>query len=173
MGKINFSKLGLSRNMDFKSFTWNDQIIEIKQYLPTTEKFELISSVLSKCQDENNFVNEAKLQVCFNFEVIQKYTNITFSDKQKSDIFKTYDLLISSGFFKELQTYLPEEINTVYAWLTSIAAHFYEYRNSVYAILDSLNTDYNNLSMDINGLMNKIQDPESLSLLKNIVQKLG
>ena len=43
---INFTKLGLSKNNDIKTFTWNEQDIEVKQYLPIQEKLSLITKVL-------------------------------------------------------------------------------------------------------------------------------
>ena len=77
MSKISFTKLGLTKNQEVKQITWNDQTIEIKQYLSIQDKMNLISAVLNNCQDENNFINEGKLQLYFDLEVIFRYTNIT------------------------------------------------------------------------------------------------
>jgi hypothetical protein len=33
MAKVYFGKLDLNKNTDVKTFTWNEQVIEVKQYL--------------------------------------------------------------------------------------------------------------------------------------------
>lgn len=174
MSKISFTKLGLTKNQEVKQITWNDQTIEIKQYLSIQDKMNLISTVLNNCQDENNFINEGKLQLYFDLEVIFRYTNINFTDKQKEDVVKLYDLFNGSGLRKEIFDNIPEdEVSKCYGWLNTTAYHIYEYRNSIYGILDAMNTDYKNLELDADSLREKMADPESLTLLKNVLTKLG
>ena len=38
MAKVSFTKLGLKTNQEVKTIEWNEQIIEIKQYLPIEKK---------------------------------------------------------------------------------------------------------------------------------------
>ena len=48
MAKVAFTKLGLKLNKDnVKTITFNDQEIEIKQYLPVNDKLALISRVIN------------------------------------------------------------------------------------------------------------------------------
>ena len=174
MAKIAFSKLALTKNTEVATFTWNDQIVEVKQYLPIQEKLDLIASVLNQCQDDNNFINEGKMTLFMNLEVVFRYTNITFTEKQKEDPAKLYDLLAGSGFFDDVFTVLPQsEYKCIIMWLSKTADHIYAYRNSVYSILDALNTDYSNLELDAEALKEKIADPNSLTLLKDVLTKLG
>lgn len=174
MAKIAFSKLALTKNAEVATFTWNDQIVEVKQYLPIQEKLDLIASVLNQCQDDNNFINEGKMTLFMNLEVVFRYTNITFTEKQKEDPAKLYDLLAGSGFFDDVFTILPQsEYKCIVMWLSKTADHIYNYRNSIYGILDALNTDYSNLELDAEALKEKIADPNSLTLLKDVLTKLG
>lgn len=174
MAKISFTKLNLHKNDEVASFEWNDQTIEVKQYLPIQEKMDLISSVLNQCQDENNFINEAKLSLFMDLEMVFKYTNINFTEKQKEDPAKLYDLLAGSGLFDEIFHCVPEsEYKCIAIWLNKTAEHIYSYRNSIYGILDAMNTDYNNLELDAEALKQKIADPDSLELLKGVLTKLG
>lgn len=53
------------------------------------------------------------------------------------------------------------------------ARHLYEYRNSVYGLLDAISTDYSTLELDAEKIKEKIADPNSLELLKNVLTKLG
>lgn len=174
MAKIAFSKLALTKNTDVASFDWNGQTVEVKQYLPIQEKLDLIASVLNQCQDENNFINEAKIALFMDLEMVYRYTNINFTEKQKEDPAKLYDLLAGSGFFNDVFTVIPQsEYRSIATWLGKTAEHIYAYRNSIYGILDALNTDYSNLELDAESLKQKIADPESLTLLKDVLTKLG
>ena len=174
MAKASFAKLNLKQNTEVSSFAWGEQTIEVKQYLPIQEKLNLIAAVLNQCQDENNFINEGKMTLFMNLEIVYRYTNINFTDKQKEDPTKLYDLLAGSGLFDDIFAVLPQkEYKTIIMWLSSTAQHLYEYRNSIYGILDAINTDYNNLQLDAEGIKQTIADPENLSLLKNVLTKLG
>lgn len=174
MSKISFTKLALAKNTSVASFEWNGQIVEVKQYLPIQEKMELIAAVLNQCQDENNFINEAKMSLFMNLEIVYKYTNINFTEKQKEDPAKLYDLLAGSGLFDEIFTVLPQrEYKSIVMWLSKTAEHIYEYRNSIYGILDAMNTDYKNLELDAESLKAEMADPNQLTLLKDVLTKLG
>ena len=63
MAKISLTKLGLKVNQDIKNVEFNEQIIEVKQYLPVNEKLELISNVINLAHDENNFSNPVKVSI--------------------------------------------------------------------------------------------------------------
>lgn len=173
MAKIAFSKLALTKNTEVATFTWKDQIVEVKQYLPIQEKLDLIASVLNQCQDENNFINEAKMALFMNLEVVYRYTNITFTEKQKEDPAKLYDLLAGSGFFDDVFTVLPQsEYKCIVMWLSKTADHIYDYRNSVYGILDALSTDYSNLELDAQKIVDNINNPNTMQVLKGVLTKL-
>jgi hypothetical protein len=49
----------------------------------------------------------------------------------------------------------------------------YKYQNSIMGILDTVMADYQNLNFDIDSLQQKISNPENLTLLKDVVTKLG
>ena len=57
MAKIGFIKLGLKPNNEIQYIEFNEQMIEVKQYLPVEEKLELITKVLELSHDSNNFSN--------------------------------------------------------------------------------------------------------------------
>lgn len=173
MSKVPFTKLGLTKNTEVKNFTWKDQTIEVKQYLPIQDKLSLIAAVLNKSQDENNFVNDAKVNLFIDLEIINYYTNISTTEKQKEDPAKLYDLFCGTGFIKKIYDVMPEgEVEELYNLVYSTAEHFYKYRNSIYGILDALNTDYNNLNLDAESIKEKLADKESLGLLKDVLTKL-
>ena len=93
MAKVPFSKLALKRKEEIKTITINNNIIEVKQYLPVNEKLELIGRIINLAHDSNNFSNPVKLEAIGTVEIIAAYTNITFTEKQREDTAKLYDLL--------------------------------------------------------------------------------
>ncbi|MBR6516149.1 MAG: hypothetical protein IKT40_04765 [Bacilli bacterium] len=81
MAKVSFTKLGLTKSQDFVELHLNEQVIEVKSYLPVNEKLELISNVINLSADDNNFANPVKVMVYSTLEIIEAYTNISFTDK--------------------------------------------------------------------------------------------
>ena len=174
MAKIAFTKFGLKKTDNIKIVNINGLDIEIKQYLPVDEKLVLISKVLSKAADENNFSNPIKLDVFTKLEILFAYTNISFTEKQKEDSIKLFDLLEGNGIFNIIVKNIPElEYNCIVNGVKECGEAVYTYRNSILGILDTISTDYSDLSLNATDIQSKIADPENLSLLKNIMEKLG
>ena len=174
MAKLAFTKLGLKLNQEIKTINFNEQTIEVKQYLPIQDKLELISNVINLSADENNFANPVKVSVYTTIEIISKYTNINFTEKQKEDVTKLYDLLISTGLIEEIVKAIPEaEYNEVLKGIADSVEAVYTYRNSIFGILDTISTDYSNLNLDASEIQKKLADPNNMELLKGILTKLG
>lgn len=174
MAKVSFTKLGLKVNQDIKNIEYNEQIIEVKQYLPINDKFEIISNVLNNAHDENNFSNPVKIDLYMTLEILYAYTNINFTDKQKEDPAKLYDLVAGSGLATAVLAAIPEEeYNTISMGVYRTIESVYAYRHSALGILESISTDYSNLNFDASEIQSKLADPENLELLKSIMTKLG
>ena len=174
MAKVSLTKLGLKVNQDFEMIEFNGQMIEVKQYLPVNEKLELISNVINSAQDENNFSNPVKVNIFTTLEMMYAYTNINFTEKQKEDPAKLYDLLTSSGLVEEVNDVIPEEeISEIIDGVANSIKSIYEYRNSVLGILESISTDYSALNLDAEEIQKKLGDPENMTLLKDVLKKLG
>ena len=174
MAKVSLTKLGLKVNQDIKNIEFNEQIIEVKQYLPINEKLELISSVINSAADENNFSNPVKENVFATLEILYHYTNINFTDKQKEDPTKLYDLVVSSGLATKVADLIPEEeLDEVINGVAQSVKAIYTYRNSVLGILESISKDYSNLDLDATEIQQKLADPDNMALLKQVLTKLG
>ena len=174
MAKVSLTKLGLKVNQDIKNIEFNEQIIEVKQYLPVNDKLELISNVINSAHDENNFSNPVKVSVFTALEIMYAYTNINFTDKQKEDPTKLYDMLISSGLVAAVVNAIPEaEYHEILRGISDSIDAVYTYQNSVMGILDAVSTDYSNLNFDATEIQKKLGDPENMALLKQVLTKLG
>lgn len=174
MAKVSFTKLGLKKNEEIGILHINEQDIEVKQYLPINEKLELISSVINSAADENNFSNPVKENVFLTLEILYHYTNINFTDKQKEDPVKLYDLVVSSGLVNKVTDLIPEEeLDEVINGVAQSVKAIYTYRNSALGILESISQDYSNLNLDATEIQQKLADPDNMALLKQILTKLG
>ena len=174
MAKIGLTKLGLKPNNEILTVYCNEQPVEVKQYLPVEEKLELITDVLQLSHDQNNYSNPVKVEVYTTLKVIEKYTNVNFTDKQKENPTKTYDLLVGNGFAELVFKAIPERereelLNGIDRTITSV----YKFQNSVLGILETISTDYSNLNLDATEIQQKLADPKNMELLKGIMTKLG
>ena len=174
MAKVSLTKLGLKVNQDVKNIEFNEQNIEVKQYLPINEKLELISSVINSAADENNFSNPVKENVFLTLEILYHYTNINFTDKQKEDPVKLYDLVVSSGLVNKVTDLIPEEeLDEVINGVAQSVKAIYTYKNSALGILESISQDYSALNLDATEIQQKLADPDNMALLKQVLTKLG
>ena len=174
MAKIGLTKLGLKVNQDIQTIEFNEQIIEVKQYLPVNDKLVLISNVINASADENNFANPVKINVFTTLEIFYAYTNINFTDKQKEDPTKLYDMLMSSGLVAEVARAIPEaEYHELIRGIADSINAVYTYRNSIMGILEAVSQNYEGLSFDASEIQAKIADPDNLALLKDVMTKLG
>ena len=175
MAKVPFTKLKCKINENEIPVQIGEETIAVKQYLPIQDKLGLIGRVVEFAHEQdNNFSNPVKARVYRDLEIIFAYTNISFTDKQKEDLPKLYDMLYSSGVIKIVIDNIPEDeyLEIVWGVKDSIDA-IYKYQNSVLGILDTISTDYSALDLDASEIQKKIADPQNLELLKNVLTKLG
>lgn len=175
MAKIGFSKLSLKRNDSIKEIEWNGQKIEVKQFLPTGDKLDLISRVVNLSTDDNAFYNPCKVEIFEIIETIIAYTNINVTDKQFEDVLKLYDLFVSSGFKDAIYKAIPkEEIDYINKSIFATITEIYRYRDSALGIMQSVAEDFKNTDLDARKIINTLQEnPEGMELLKDVVTKVG
>lgn len=141
MSKVAFSTLGLKINKEIKTFDFNDKKIEVLQYLPSEDKYDLIMITLQKAE-EDGIYNSFKLDLYFHLHLIYMYTNISFTEKQKEDELKLYDMLDSTGFIKKVLENIPEEeYNKLFTFMEEIECDSLSYRNTAGAVLQKVIND--------------------------------
>ena len=177
MAKISYTKLGISKEELNKVQTveYNDQTIEVKQYLPVAEKSELITRVLNNSVDKDNgYYNLLKMDMNLGLEIVYAYSNISFTEKQKEDPMKLYDMLNASKVLNLIIGLVPDgEFYYLNKTTHEMANNIVTYRNSAMGIMEAISADYSNLDLDATDIQKKLNDPDNMTLLKDVLTKLG
>lgn len=173
MEVVKFSDLKLDKENTFGEVKIAGKTITVKYYLPMEEKIAFVSSVLNNSADDNNFLNPMKLDVCFAYELISRYTNIVFTEEDKEDLTKLYDLLLLNGIYSAICARIPEsEFKTIKEYTLTTVEEFYKQQNSAMGIMEKVTSDYSNLDFEANDIREKLQSGD-FNFLKEVLDKMG
>lgn len=174
MAKVPFTKLKCKINTNEIPVQIGEETIAVKQYLPIQDKLELIGKVVMAAhQQDENYSNPVKAGVYRDLEVIFAYTNISFTDKQKEDLPKLYDILYSSGIIDEVLKNIPEnEYTEIVLGVKDSIEAIYKYQNSVLGILDNIKSNYNQTEFDVEALQKALADLGNSPIVKEILPLL-
>lgn len=179
MAKVPFSKLEAKVCDTVSQICYNNSKneeiqYEVKSYLPLEEKLTLISNIINQSIDDNGYYNPIRVQLYTVLEVVYAYTNISFTAKQKENPFKLYDQLVSTGIFQNIKNHIFEEDwIEIEKGVLSVIDNIYKYKNSAMGVLEMITTDYTDLNLDAQNIQKALGDPENLTLLKDVMTKLG
>lgn len=135
MATVPYSKLKLKINSVTKEIDINNEHIEVKQYLSMQDKYDLIMITLQKAK-EDKIYNPLKLDAYFHLHLIYLYTNLTFTDKQREDEMKLYDILQTNKVIEKVINAIPEaEYNYLYDMLQDYIANECDYNKSIGSIV--------------------------------------
>ena len=179
MAKVPFSKLDIKLNTEankiyFTNSKGEEICFEVKYYLPIQEKIDVITKIINQSTDDNGFYNPLKVKIFTALEVMYAYTNLNFTEKQKENPLKLYDLLVGSGLFKMIIDIISEDDwKEIQETVISVLDNIYKYRNSAVGVLENITADYSNLELDAKNIQSILGDTENISLLRDILTKLG
>lgn len=175
MAKVSFNKLNKIKSFDPIEITIGDQKIEVEQYLPLEKKVDLITSVIEQSGNgEEGFFNIVKLEAYYIIEMIRAYTNISFTEKQLEDTPKLYDAIRLNDMWAAVADAIPgAEREYIWSNIMALAREITTYNNSVLGVLKAISNDRDALNFDVTEIMNKLNDPQALTLLKGMVEKTG
>ena len=138
MAKTTFASLKLTLDKDVNEFEFNDHKIEVKKYLPIEDKIDLVQIAL-QMSEEDGIYNEALLDMYFNLYIVFLYTNISFTDKQKEDFAKLYDLMQCNGLIPKVIANMEEsEYNMLLDYMERIREDRLKYKQTAAAVIQSI-----------------------------------
>ena len=141
MGKISYANMKLKVNNNIKTFDFNGNEVEVLSYLPIEDKFDLVMVTLQQSLIDGIY-NSIKLEMYFNLNLAYMYTNISFTEKQKEDAEKIYNVLKTNGFFDKMIEMIPdEEYEELIGYIEEEIEKSMRYNTSAAAVVKSIIND--------------------------------
>lgn len=169
MAKPTYASMKLKVDTKPTKITFNDTEIEVLQYLPINDKYDLIMITLQNAYEEGIY-NPLKLDMYFHLYMIYMYTNINFTEKQKEDETKIYDTLTSNGLISEVLKYIPEsEYQVLFTYMQEIIDEKMKYNTSASALLQSF---INDLPTQAQAALDIVEnfDPDKFQAVKDFAK---
>ena len=139
--KVSYANLKLKPISTTSSFEFGGQEIEVLNYLPIEDKYDLVMITLQKAEEDGVY-NPILLDLYFHLHLVYMYTNLSFTDKQKENEPKIYDTLTSNGFFDKFFEVLDEvEYAELMSYIEELQNMTLHYRNTAGAVLQSIIQD--------------------------------
>ena len=139
--KVSYANLKLKPISTTSSFEFGGQKIEVLNYLPIEDKYDLVMITLQKAEQDGVY-NPLLLDLYFHLHLVYMYTNLSFTDKQKENEPKIYDTLTSNGFFDKFFEVLDEaEYDELMSYIEELQNMTLHYRNTAGAVLQSIIQD--------------------------------
>ena len=141
MAKVSYANLKLKVNTTTTPFDFQGQTVEVLNYLPIEDKYDLVMITLQKAE-EDGIYNPVLLDMYFHLHLIYMYSNLSFTEKQKENEPKLYDTLKSNGFLVQFLNAMQEsEYNELFNYITEIMRNTLTYKNTAGAVLQSIIQD--------------------------------
>jgi len=138
---ISFANMKLKPITSVHEFEWNGNKIEILDYLPIEDKYDLIMITLQKSLEEG-YYNPILIDKYFHLNLVYLYTNINFTEKQREDESKLYDILKSNGLMDAIIANIDEEsYNELYVWMDEVKNEMVDYNRSASGLIKNIITD--------------------------------
>ena len=139
--KVSYANLKLKPISTTSSFEFGGQEIEVLNYLPIEDKYDLVMITLQKAEQDGVY-NPLLLDLYFHLHLVYMYTNLSFTDKQKENEPKIYDTLTSNGFFDKFFEVLDEvEYDELMSYIEELQNMTLHYKNTAGAVLQSIIQD--------------------------------
>ena len=174
MAKVSFNKITPIKSIDPKVININGETVSIIQYLSIGEKANLVERILNYAFDDTGFASPIRLETYFGLELVRCYTNISITDKMIENVIKTYDALELNGIIDTIIENIPiDEYDALWDLVNESISNVSKYNSSFVGMLRTAAADYQNTQINLDQMSGLLQDPEQLTLVKNILEKIG
>ena len=166
---ISYANMKLKPVTTTHKFEWNGNEIEVLDYLPIEDKYDLIMITLQKSL-EDGYYNPIKIDEFFHLHLIYMYTNINFTDKQREDEHKLYDSLKSNGLIDAFIEQMNEfDYSELFNMLDDTKRELTEYKRSTSALIQGLVSDLPRQAEAMKNIMDNF-DPNKYQEVMNFAK---
>ena len=117
--------------------TFEGNTIEVKEYLPIAEKYNLVKTTIAEATEDNGLISDIQLDLFFNINLLMQYTDIQFSDDDTPA--KIYDDALNSGLLDAVIKAIPnKEYNALYEYITKEVANQERYAGTMAGTLEAI-----------------------------------
>lgn len=167
MASLNFAEIKLKDvTPQAKTITYNNQKIEVKQWLPIMDRYNLIMVTLQQSK-ENGVYNPVKLDMYFSLNLIYKFSNIIFSAEEHLNADDTFDKLNTSGLMDAVLNAIPAEAKELlYDNLMEMKTKLEQANLTIGGVIQSLI----DIAPDAGERMNKILETFDKEKFQEVIQ---
>lgn len=174
MAKVSLSAVTPIKKVEPIHITIGENDIEVIQYLPIQDKLALVERVMNATIDTTGFFNPVRMEVYMSLEIVKTYTNISITDKMMENAPKTYDLLVVNGVLDTIISAIPEEeFNSIFDAVDECSQHAVNYLNSFVGMMKTISENFDATKMNVEEIMNTLDQPDKVGLVKEILDKIG
>lgn len=138
MAKVSFSSLKLKVKEDIEEIYIGDKKVEVKTYISTEELNDMIQAVVEQATTStiyNDFLGNCILADY----IVMTYTNLSFTDTQKSDLLKLYDILKTNNVIDAVFDAIGSDgMNRILIAYDKIVTEYKKYTYSVKGLTDQI-----------------------------------
>ncbi len=138
MAKLSLNKLNLTKKQDIKIVKFEENEIEVAQYLDIASKSGLVTAAVRGAVIEG-IVEEILLDAYLHLFILEKYTNISLTPKQRENLLETFDILDSNGIFDLIISGMAEnEYEYIFTMAKRLMNNLNDYNKNIISMFKGL-----------------------------------
>lgn len=170
---ISFTKVTPIKETKTITVKINGQEVAIQPYLPIDKKSKLIEQIASYVFDDTGFASPIRLNIYFTILTLKAYTDISITDKMIENASKTYDAILLNNL-DTLLNYIPKtEIQDLQEMVEKSIEQIVKYNTSFLGMMRTASAEYDATKMNVDELMQTLDQPDKVGLVKEVLDKLG
>lgn len=127
--------------MPNKTITLNEKTIQVKSYLPISDKMDIVQITIQKA-DNGRYIDQLALDMFFELNLVYSYSNIEVTQEDRDDQFALYDRWTQDGTINTVISAIPdEEYNKLSEAIDETVEDLMKYRGTAAAVINSFIND--------------------------------
>lgn len=127
--------------MPNKTITLNEKTIQVKSYLPISDKIDVVQITIQKA-DNGRYIDQLALDMFFELNLVYSYSNIEVTQEDRDNQFALYDRWTQDGTINTVISAIPdEEYNKLSEAIDETVEDLMRYRGTAAAVVNSFIQD--------------------------------
>lgn len=149
--------------------------MKLRNHLTMQKKIDFVQEVVNNSLDGEPFYNPMKMDIFFTIAVCEFYSDYEITETDLENPVALYDKLTQN---KKLYPAIAEQVQDgELQYLRDMAKEtiesIHKYNNSLLGIMKAVSMNYKDMDNEVQNITNNLSNPENLTLLKDVMTKLG